>query len=321
MFTNLATYSLPQEEEIASRGWLATDAYEEKYAAPTSSYILVALEILIGVSALSLLVLTQQTWPEGFWLNHTAVFISSSVVTSLVGLDVLISMGIKIYSCSLSTKSQPVIATDHQQWVDLRLDSKIPQFSKDENGVPTIFCRALAHAGLNTGDYELIIFRKAHISSPGLFTFDGAAPGVTLGNEPNDNPKNLRNYKPNCILVVTYFVGKGEFNHYESTVSENPCCSDDGNAESMYLGDQYVHVHLNQHDVMTLHEEIRLSPKVIDVIRHKRNFASTRKMADKSSETGLVGGPAGSAVLLGSGKGVGGMVDAAAHDDDVAKLL
>jgi hypothetical protein len=291
MLSHLSTYSLRDEADLATGKWLSSSSYNEKYDVPTSKSVVAALEVLLGLGAVALLVLSQQSWPEGFWLNHTAVFISSSAVSGLVGLDVLIALGVRLYACSFPPEAQPKLENtkwvEHSAWEPTAMHSKGINDEWSSNFKEPFFT-ALGKLGLSPeGLYELIIFRPVTRMRPGLFTKDGVAPDFMLLDGKDDNPLNLKNYSPNSIMVVTFcyeITADEKKLYFEGVIANDPCAPHndtlkDGNtAKVEYLGDQFVHVHFNQHDYQLLVDKGLLTRPIAKVIQEKISFGSRQQL-------------------------------------------
>jgi hypothetical protein len=271
MLSHVSTYYRIPEEEPSSKGWSSTADYNQQTVVPTSKSMVAAIEVLIGIGAVSLLVLSQQNWPEDFWLHHPAAFIGGAAVSGFVGLDIAVAIGIRIHAAIKSppqkmketnTSEAPVKlekgTLEFQRWLSKRAQT-------EHNDIRDGFCLALAKAGLKADNYQLIIFRPAQ---PIGFGYD-----FVLRDNQDNNPYNLRNYAPNSILIVTHYDGLSSV-FWEHDIIKDPTR---GGRPAMrdYLGDQFVHVHLNEHDVSLLQQAI-LSEKILHVIRNKSTFGSTR---------------------------------------------
>jgi len=274
MLSHVSTYYRIPEEEPSSKGWSSTADYNQQTVVPTSKSMVAAIEVLIGIGAVSLLVLSQQNWPEDFWLNHPAVFIGGAAVSGFVGLDIVVAIGIRIHAAIKSPQPQKMKemntsealvkleqeTLEYQRWLSKRAQT-------EHNDIRDGFCLALANAGLKADDYQLVIFRP--VQPIGFGTH------FVLWDNQDKNPFNLRNYAPNSILIVTHYDGPTSV-FWEHLIFEDPTGPrKDHPARTDYLGDQFVHVHLNEHDVSLLQHAI-LSEKILHVIRNKSSFGSTR---------------------------------------------
>lgn len=244
-------------------GWMTTKQYNETHAIPTAQVIVGLVELIFLVGAIALLVLSQQSWPQDFWLNHSSVWIASLAVCGVCGLDALIALAIK--GCcqnkrpSLAQAVKPVVSQP-AQW-----EAKILQQGVYQE-VSRPLCEALAKQGIDANNYDLVVMRKATRSSPSLFAHDGDAADFVLSDTPNNNPLNLRNYSPEKILIVTHYVWTDEEAGFEKWVANHASYNSDTPIEE-YLNGQYAHVHLNQHDLEQLQRNGTLSPQAIQVLQ------------------------------------------------------
>lgn len=249
-----------------TQGWVTTQQYKATLRVPPAQVAGGVIELIFLVGAIALLVLSQQSWPHDFWLNHSSVWIASSVVCGACGLDALIALAIK--GCchakrpSVASAIGPIVSQP-DQW-----NAKVLQPGAQQDVCEPLF-QALSEQGIDANDYDLVVMRRATRYSPSLFAHDGDAADFVLLDAPNENPLNLRNYSPNKILIVTHYDCADDVNGFEKVVANHASANSDPAIEA-YLNNQYIHVHLNQHDLEQLQRNRQLSSQAIQVLQKNK---------------------------------------------------